>query len=363
MIVSSPLTFPTSRVWSTWWHDLTPWRPRRLWLACWRVHRVEALVIVNRRQPLDPWHRQVLRALALSAATSSEPVTLPVLDAHLHLGPPVLARALAELASLGLIQALTSESWQLAEVGRQALRCEHYSHHTHERRTFFFVENASPESAPTFLPLAEATGISWPPETEGGFHAQHLRACIQSSPEWKQQAHFPSDVQELAGTDEEEETETSDPLRVWRRVILDHIERWRVLLVQGQTDEHDGLLGFAVSEADWTLRLDRPVLRLSEGWPEVWPELAAEPTAEQLRQAWLAWCQRRHLSGAEMESCPLRLTDHRLQATLSAPMVEHIRDARPDVLQGAAWLLIGADPNPQAAQIEIMESGPAAIED
>ena len=60
MSAASPPPWPGSRVLLGWWRDLLPRRPQQMWFGRFLLHRVEALIRVNRTHSLDPWQRAFL---------------------------------------------------------------------------------------------------------------------------------------------------------------------------------------------------------------------------------------------------------------------------------------------------------------
>src|SRR5262249_59447288 len=94
MTVPPALVFPGGRTLAGWWKQLERWQPQALWCGHLLLHRVEALAAVTRSQPLAPFPRLLLQALALGA-----PATPAEVDARLHLGPHVTRQALRRLAA------------------------------------------------------------------------------------------------------------------------------------------------------------------------------------------------------------------------------------------------------------------------
>jgi hypothetical protein len=104
-----PVALPSGRALLGWWRDLATVRPRLLWFAHLPLHRVEALVEVERPAAVGPLERGALQALAL-------PGPVP----ELHLAPAVLELARRALAAQGLAVE-GAGGWELTEAGRRAL--------------------------------------------------------------------------------------------------------------------------------------------------------------------------------------------------------------------------------------------------
>src|SRR5262249_41238220 len=116
MTAVSPLVFPGSRSLASWWRDLAPVQPRRLWVSHLLLHRVEAVAALKVLASLDRTSLFVLRAVALSATG-----LLHDLDQRLHLGLSLLRQLLRQLESEKLIQSREQGGWRVTELGQEAL--------------------------------------------------------------------------------------------------------------------------------------------------------------------------------------------------------------------------------------------------
>lgn len=356
MTAPAPLAFPGSRTLAGWWRQLTPSRPRGLWVGHLLLHRVEALVGLSRTRRPDSFDLLILQGLALLPGE-----TAARLDEELHLGVRVLNRVLDGLKIEGLAQAEPGGCWTLTPLGRQALAQGEYPWTVHERRSFTFVERGQAGRPPHFLNLNTQAVVPWSAPEGWAFDPSLLEACIQQSGEWKQRYGFPAEVQEIVvpAAPAAAAVPNTGPARTpqpWQRVILDRPERLLSLLVLVQADDGgERLNGHAVRQDGWQLQSE-PVFTLSAGWRELFPELAEEPAPDLWRQAWRQWCQPRGLVTAETDTCPLERSGHRLRVIVSGRLLEKLRSSRSDALKGEAWLLAGEGRFRTAAQLEITEA-------
>jgi hypothetical protein len=349
MTVSVSLAFPGSRILSGWWKRLSALQPRACWLAHLFLHRVEASVLLERTFHLDPLPLFVLKALALDSHEN-----LQRLDDQLRLGRPLLAQLLRQLQHRRLIEANGAETWSLTALGAKAVAERTYAQLHPERRTFAFVEPERFEGTAYFLNVRDHAPASAWPESDGyRFDVRTLRACIAQPMEWKEWSGFPCDVQAVV------DGETPDPacesLSAWQRVVVDRPEHLLTVLALTPGQDGEQLLGFAIEPDGWHLDMDTPVFALHSPTQQRLPELMADPSPEQWRQAWQAWCQPRALPPAEVNACVLERRDYRLLVQAPARLVERLRAARSDVFKREAWLLAGAGRTRMAARIELAE--------
>jgi hypothetical protein len=356
MTATTPLAFPGSRKLAGWWRQLASYHPQGLWVGHLLLHHVEALVRLRQRGRPDPFSLFLLRALALGGPGSAAE-TLEGLNDRFHLDRQVLRQALRGLEDEGLVQRQSGAAWTLTALGRQAVERQEYSRDRHERQTFHFVENrAASGNGPHFLDLHNSTGIPWPVVEGHSFDVRSLRACLDRPADWKQRHGFPLDVQDILGVSpaaEAASAETSPP--PWRRVIVDRPERVLAALVLAPgPDGGQRLLGLAVQQDGWVLRDTQPLFVLGAGWPETFPDLAADPGPEAWRQAWRAWGGPRALPGDEIEACTLERQGERLRVTVPPTLMERLRAARSDALKGETWLLAGEGWVRTAALVEVV---------
>src|SRR5262249_604301 len=144
-----------------------------------------------------------------------------------------------------------------------------------------------------FLPLNPRLAAPWVAAEGWQFDPAALEACLRRPPEWKRRYGFPEEVSRVLGVGGARPAADGEPALDWRQVMLDRREHLLAVFVlvsaeQGQAGG-ERLLGFPVRQEGWVLQLAEPALRLDAGWGEVFPEVAAEPPAEECRQAWRTW--------------------------------------------------------------------------
>jgi hypothetical protein len=343
MSAVSALPWPGSRVLLGWWRELARRQPRQLSLSHLLLHRLEALVLVTRSRPLDRWQRALLHLASTRAPCGGE-LTSSFTD--LQIDPQILGQLVRELTEAGLLHRNGSGLWQVAPAGRDALATGKLSLSAEERRTFVFVDNASLDRPPHFLPLelgpARLAGPA-PPETAGRtFDVARLEECLHQSPEWKRGYRFPMEVEALL-----------PPAANWRRVILDSLEtRPFAFICTAPASGEPLLMGFSIRPEGWALEPE-PLLTLMGGWEDALPDLSVEPSLEMWHQAWQAWSHPRRLPPAEVEACRLERVDHRLLVHAPPRLIERLRAARSDAIKQEAWLLAGEGRTRTAAQIEL----------
>jgi hypothetical protein len=312
-----------------------------MWFGRLLLHRLEARVQVVCPRPLDLWHRALLR-YAAGPSDAGGPF------AALRLDEQVLGRLVRELAGAGLLGSIGGR-WELTAGGRKALECGAVVERTEERRVFYFVDNAAAGRPPHFLPFQPPTLLAAAVvNSDWSFDVAALEACLHQPPEWKARHRFPADVEALVPPTPDAPSADNGP-----RVILDRAEQ--LLLVFVRVAAEGGaphLLGFPVRAEGWQLGTE-PVLELDESWPDVLPELAADPPPEAWRRAWQGWCQPRSVPPAEVEACRLERSDYRLLVHAPHRLIERLRAARSDAIKNQAWLLAGGDRTRTAAQVEL----------
>jgi len=354
MTAGTSLAFPGSRVLAGWWKQLAHLKPRAVWLGHLLLHRVEALVAVQKPSRLDPLHSFILKALNLAPHG-----TVGELDSRLHLGQPLVRQFLRKLELDRLVQSDGRGNWSLTPLGRQSLEQGTYLQAGHERRAFYFVESEQPNRVPQFLNLKNhPAAMPWTPGPNLEFDVRLLEAGLRQSLEWKQGRGFPLEVQEILSDRQDTLGQASSP-EPWERVILDRPELLltMMVLVPGPASV-ERLLGFGVEPMGWMLKTE-PTFVLPFDWQEVFPDLAVEQSLDLWRQAWLAWCQPRGLPLAEADACILERHGVRLRVQAPIRFVEHLRAARSDALKGESWLLAGSGRIRAAALVELVESSRA----
>jgi hypothetical protein len=343
-------SWPGSRVLLGWWRELASRQPQQLWVSRLLLHRVESLVRVTHARSLDLWQRALLRLVHARVPHGPSPESYL---ADLQLDRQVLSQLIHELTTAGLIHMNGAGTWDLTTAGRHALETGSLALSTEERRTFYFVDNRSLNRPPHFLPLRRVphslVSAPAPDVAAWSFDLACLEACIRQTPEWKAHHHFPTDAETLLAPRPEEPPATN-----WRRVVLDSPEQLALVFLRlAASAGEPTLLGFAVRPEGWE-REPEPVLALAEGWEEVLPDLAEEPSPEAWREAWQAWSSPRSLPTAEVDACRLERAGHRLLVHAPARLLDHLRATRSDAIKQEAWLLAGSGRTRAAAQLELV---------
>jgi hypothetical protein len=180
-----------------------------------------------------------------------------------------------------------------------------------------------------------------------------LSACVGETAAWKARHRFPTEIRGVILPGHVDGGSSNG------EVIFDRAEQVLLALVQVPPARPGApeFLGFSVRAEGWVLSREAPVLALGGDGAQVVPGLAEEPTAEEWRQAWLAWCQPRALPPGEVEACRLEPSESRLVVRAPASLIERLRLARSDALKGEAWLLAGpaTSRTRAAALIELVE--------
>jgi hypothetical protein len=393
MTVALPLAFPGSRVLAGWWRQLASSKPRALWVGHLLLHDVEALVQVNSSTALDRFSQLVVTALAIAhPRNASTHAQLPrqsqlchalaSLDQTLHLDRPMLRQVLRGLEKQGLVASHTpaseragnasAEFWTLTTSGRQAAERGHYSRSACERRAFCFVQTGAGRAGLHFLNATHACFVQGTTSLVAEsieFRPEALTACVRQPQTWKELHGFPIEIDkvftsssskhEAAAMDTSEVLETSqvcDEVEApWLPVVLDRPRHLVVALLLG-VDGPDRLTGFAVRPEGWILHAAVPCFTLeAAAWPDVFPELVAEPPQDMWQQAWRAWCQPRNLPAQETDACGLERAGARLRVRMSKRLADRLRALRSDIFKGEAWILAGEGPLRQAAVLEVIE--------
>lgn len=349
MSVASAPSWPGSRVLLGWWRELAGHHPRQLQVSRLLLHRVEALVRVNRSCPLDRWQRALLHLAHTRLPCNGELISS---FADLQIDLPFLGQLVRELTHTGLVYRNGSGLWQMSPAGRAALETGALSVATEERRSFLFVDHSPLGRPPHFLPLAlgpaRLAGPTPPEAASCSFEVGSLEACIRERPEWKARYRFPMDVEAVLPPRPDDSSAANR-----RRVILDTVEVVPLLFIHAAPASGGPLtLGFVVKPEGWTLDPE-PVLTLGVGCEDALPDVFAEPGAENWRQAWQAWTHPRSLPPTEVEACRLERADHRLLVHAPPRLIERLRAARSDAVKQEAWLLAGEGRTRTAAQIEL----------
>jgi hypothetical protein len=343
-----PLIFPGGRTLAGWWKVLAPLQPQAVSVGHLLLHRVEALARVPQAHRLDVLPFFALKALA---QTPGEP--LERVDNRLHLGRALLRQVVAQLEAEQLVAPCEGGAWSLTGEGQKALVQGDYQREVNERRVFDFAEPQRPDGPPVFLRLQRDLVFEpWFAVGDWHFDARVLEEVARRPDAWKERHGFPTDVREilLPQTNAVE----APP---WQRILLDRPAHLiAVLILVPAADGHEQLQAFAVRRDGWELDSREPVFTLPDGKALV-ADFVTEPTADDWRQAWRAWCQPRSLPAAEVEACALEPSGWRLRVLANSRLIDRLRSARSDALKGEAWVLAGTGRLRPAARLELVEGG------
>jgi hypothetical protein len=364
------LLFPGSRVLAGWWRELASFKPQALWIGHLALHRVEALVRLQRSSSVAAFPQFVLKALALSNGG-----TLESLEQCLALGRPLLRQVLRSLQAENLVDTVEGATWSLTPLGRQAAENGAYPRHLQERLPFYFVETGQVQAPLHYLQLQCPIPLPlWPGSdcASAPFSADLLDGCFHESDAWKKQHGFNREVGEVFRAGPAMDSSPSAEKR--QQALIDRVEHLVAMLVLTGGDTLSGpnpeakagrtivnqesmlparLLGFAIQPDGWTLHMGAPVFRLDGDWQAPFPELGSAPSAESWREAWRTWCQPRGLPATDVEASVLEMNGCRLLVKAPSALVQRLRAARSDVFKGEAWLLAGKGRLRMAAQVEI----------
>jgi hypothetical protein len=332
MTASVPFPLPPGRALSDWRQELASFQPRRLRLAHLLLHRVEALVRVARRLPVDSFQAALLRQLATTAPLDRLRVDRELLD-----------RWMRDLSTKGLVAA--PGDWRLTERGRRALESNAYTSAVEERRVFTFLEEEAAGRPPRFLALhGPAVALAPPPGWR--FDAEALAACVRRPEEWKKRHDFPTDVEAFLAPPGPAERTATD----WRRLLLDRPEQILLVFISERRVDHRRWLGFAVRAEDWVLQTKAPTLTLGEEAEEVLPDLGVVPAPEVWSEAWRAWCRQRGLPSADADACRIEPAEEGVRVVAPRTLTGRLGGERTD-----AWLLAGTRRTRVASPLEIVE--------
>ncbi len=342
MKAAPPLVFPSSRVLAGWWRQLAHLAPQALAVGRLLLHHVEALVLSEHTVPLDPFASFVLRALAQAPS-----LPLADLEGRLPVGRQLLGRVLAELAAGALAEADGAGRWRVTAAGREAAEAGAARRAGYERRAFHFRDTP----AAPFVRLGVPPGHEVTPPAEWRFDPAVLRHCVEQPPEWKHRHGFPADVRAVLTADS---ADAPGEPPAWQRVVVDRPESLVLALVVVPGGALEGeLRGFTVEPRGWLLSAGRPALALGGGWPEVFPELAAEPPAEAWLGAWRTWCHGRGVPPAEADACALSRDGPALRVEAPRDLLTRLRSVNGAGAHDDVWLLAGEGPMRTAARVEL----------
>lgn len=342
MVDVSALVFPASGVLAGWQRQLAARQPQALWIGHLFLQRVEALVQTATQRPLERGAALILQAVGLSEAASNDQALVNLRD-RLYFPEAMLRHELRNLESHGLVAV---ERIALTAAGRQALADGFYAQPQWQRRSFTFLERWDAEGGrvtpPRFVPAEPVTAAPW--QSASPWDDAWLRECLAKPVAWKNACGFPQDVRAVANA-------APDTIPLWQRVTAVRPEKLIAaiaLIPQGQATQ---LLAFA-ARLSGNLASLTPLLQLGEEGRAQLPELAPEPTAEDVQSAWLCWCQCHGITSPLAESCPYRVNGLELRVQVPAVLLHELHGRRCE-LTGQEWLLLGGGAVRRAVQLHV----------
>src|SRR5262245_33374666 len=276
MVDVSALTFPASAVFAGWQRQLAARQPQALWVGHLFLQRVEALVQTATQQPLERGGSLFLQAVRLSEAASHEQALANLRD-RLHFPDAMLRHELRNLESDGLVDA---DRIALTAAGSQALADGFYARPQWQRRSFTFLERGDTEGGritpPLYVPAESVTAAPW--QSAPTWDDAWLRECLAKTVVWKQACGFPQDVRALADA-------APDTIPLWQRVTVVRSEKVIAAMMLVPHGPSTQLLAFA-ARLSGNLPSLTPFLQLGAEGRALLPELAPEPTSEDVQTAW-----------------------------------------------------------------------------
>ena len=294
-------------------------------------HTVEALVAVEQSEGMDPMALFVLRAFEFAKQADAEH-----LDEVLHLGRQVTRQLLAGLTVNGLLKE-TSSTYVITELGRRTLHTGRIVKHVLIRRLFNFLHPSmqylavqDPKQSLLFDLRPSQTPTPWE------FDPQMLRYAISQPAEWKLRHRFPEDIMDVItgpvspdsapglAPAESGPVLPGDGTAAPQHLIVDKAQVLTSVLVARTEDSREvELTGYPVSiHGSLVKGKGQPYFSLHgpDDIHKAFPELGSFPTAEQVKQSWMAFAEQDML--AESQRADVRFDKGRLVVCISADLLE-----------------------------------------
>lgn len=277
-------------------------------------HTVEALVVVEEAEGIDPMSLFVLRSLEFA-----HPADVEHLDGILHIGRQVMRQMLNGMVTNGLVATESGSKYRLTESGRNTLQTGQVVRRIPSRRVFHFLHPAMNYVAvhdPKGKLLRDVSPSRAPAPWE--FSPDVLRHAIAQSAEWKQRHGFPSNVADVLT--EPLSSETTKPFNPeegvaaapadpsqghatpLQHLVVDKAHVATCLLVVRHGDADDfALTGHPVSVHGDLVQVKQPFFSLHDPVEvsQVFPALMRPPTPQEVADGWLALAARLMLPEAE----------------------------------------------------------------
>lgn len=337
---SSP-PVPAPRAVASWWTTLAPLGPTALLAGWFTILRVEVLVESSILVPLDP-----ITSAILAVVASADGATAVAVDRVLRLGE---ARVRATLAAAGHLGYATEQSsgdairYTLTDAGRAALDHGLTSPIRSRRRFAFRNGQYLPLSDPGPLLLGHAQATSM----GAGAGSRLVAAATARSPQWKADAHFPTDFQRVVAMEE-----LPGPQR-WQAVPGECPDAFQAVIVFAHAVGTPRVLGFPTASPDWPLAPTPIVEFRGEPARAAFPELFDTQPINDSRGAWLGWAKSRSVPLEPADAATVSLDGHKLTVTVTAEFGEWLRANRADVFAGETWVWVGEGDVRRAAVLDV----------
>lgn len=312
-----------------------------LFLSDCFFHTVEALVVVEQTEGIDPMALFVLRALEFAQPADAEHV-----DEVLHLGRQVTRQLLEGLVENGLLTE-SAAAFRLTDQGRSTLHAGQLIRRVLRRRLFHFVHPGMQYVAvhdPKGNLLGDLSPNRAPAPWE--FDPAVLREVVARPMEWKRRHRFPQDVLDVvttpvpAGPPDDDTTASGavkkEPPETLQHLVVDKAQLVTCALVARAWGAGvEGLVAYPVSAHGSLLPgKSQPLFSLDDADDirKICPTLWTEPDAEQVTQSWLTLAAQKLLP--EPERADVRFDGRRLVIVLTEALAGRWNDFVVLALQG-----------------------------
>ena len=334
MTPASVAAHPAGRVLTAWWRQFDAYAPRRLWFADLTIRCLDLLTVQSRPAPVEPFHRLVLEAIAMTATPSQAQVAK-----RLGVNENALRLMMSDLIGQRLVHVdgsneLLAESPGVHKADRAESRSPEF-----ERQTFRLLADSN-----RFVPLnVPGTPTDLPDDARPAMAA--LRDCLAQPADWKKRHGFPDDLKAILDLD----TDSDPPIPIWKRVPIERGERHTLALIQTSPTR---VLAFPV-RLDGSVAGKTPCLDLEFAVAAETLGLA-DPEPGAWRASWRDWCQLvRGVNPAEVDNCGFERVNHVLRVKVPPELMEQLKVARPEVFKSEAWLLAGEARCRAACRLEL----------
>lgn len=335
----APLSPPGPRTAAGLWSCVAAHSPSAVVAGIVPIHRVEVLVEVDRRAPLDPFTRTLLTAIPLA-----DPPTAIGLDRLLFLGEERVDAALTDACRIGWVESTGGGRVRVSAEGRDALD-RGRPVRPFARRRFAFRNGQ-------YVPLPDSGPILFGAPGSRSSVAPHglplVRSACGQTLEWKHAAGFPE-----VGSVVEPSGHLEDELR-WQTIPVEDEELLGLVVMTDTASAR--VLGF-VPAVDWSLSADPTFTLAGDPGRAAFPEVFTGPSDADCQAAWLGWAKFRGVPPDDLTSCGVALHRDRLDVRAPARLIDWLRAHRADVLAGDTWVWVGTGQLRRPAVIDVRANG------